>query len=88
AAEVVQLVTAAIRNYDSSAYWSQPYHNSRFTGQDWVNELMNGHPERIRNELGMRLHVFVTLLVELRAMGYGDSQKGVRLEEQLAIFLY
>ena len=39
-------------------------------------------------ELGVHLYVFVTLVIELRGMGYGDSRNGVTLEEQLAIFLY
>ncbi|KAJ7265972.1 hypothetical protein B0H12DRAFT_996882, partial [Mycena haematopus] len=67
----------------------QPYHTSKLTGQQWVEELMRGHPERIYNELGVHLHVFIMLLIELRlgGLGYSDS-KYVSLEEQLAIFLY
>jgi hypothetical protein len=48
---------------------------------------MGGHPERIHHELGVHLHVFQRLLVDLQKMGYSDS-KHVLLEEQLAIFLY
>jgi hypothetical protein len=48
---------------------------------------MRRHPERIYNELGVHLHVFVMLLIELRGLGYSDSRY-VSLEEQLAIFLY
>ena len=50
-------------------------------------ELLTGHPDRIRTELGVRLHVFEALIDALRSMGYGDSCS-VGLEEQLAIFLY
>ncbi|KAJ7342947.1 hypothetical protein DFH08DRAFT_617242, partial [Mycena albidolilacea] len=66
---------------------AQPYHTSKLTGQQWVEELMHGHPERIHNELGVHLHVFVMLLIELQGLGYSNS-KFVSLEEQLAIFLY
>ncbi|KIK52103.1 hypothetical protein GYMLUDRAFT_180466, partial [Collybiopsis luxurians FD-317 M1] len=37
--------------------------------------------------LGVQLPVFVNLIITLWGMGYGDS-KHVKLEEQLAIFLY
>jgi hypothetical protein len=56
-------------------------------GHDWVQELLNGHPERIRSELGVHKQVFVALIAELHAMGQKDS-KFVTLEEQLAIFLH
>jgi hypothetical protein len=65
----------------------EPYHTSLLTGQGWVLELLTGHPERIRCELGVHVHVFTLLINELRAMGL-DNSKFVSLEEQLAIFLY
>ena len=65
----------------------EPYHTSILTGEGWVMELLGGHPDRIRCELGMSLEVYSDLISDLRAMGYGNS-KHVSLEEQLAIFLY
>jgi hypothetical protein len=65
----------------------EPYHTSILTGEGWVMELLAGHPDRIRCELGMARHVFVELVSELRRIGYSNS-KYVSLEEQLAIFLY
>jgi hypothetical protein len=65
----------------------EPYHTSALSGEAWVIELLIGHPERIRCELGMHAHVFAKLISELRTLGYSDS-KFVSLEEQLAIFLY
>ncbi|KAH7903666.1 hypothetical protein BJ138DRAFT_974793, partial [Hygrophoropsis aurantiaca] len=38
-----------------------PYHTSILTGHAWVLELMNGHPKRIKNNLGVSLHVFEEL---------------------------
>ena len=87
AAAVVHLVQSAIALYTASEYWSQPYHTSKLTGEEW-GELIRGHPNHIHTELGVHLYVFVTLVIELRGMGYGDSRNGVTLEEQLAIFLY
>lgn len=34
-----------------------PYHTSALSGIAWVHELLNGHPDRIKNELGVRKHV-------------------------------
>ena len=65
----------------------EPYHTSILTGEGWVTELLHGHPERIRCELGVHQHVFLELIQELRRLGH-DRSKYVSLEEQLAIFLY
>ncbi|KAG2034335.1 hypothetical protein BDR03DRAFT_1013523 [Suillus americanus] len=65
----------------------QPYHTSALSGQDWVIELLTGHPEYIHCELGMHAGAFVELISQLRAMGHSDS-KFISLEEQLTIFLY
>lgn len=65
----------------------QPYHTSLLSGQAWVQELLHGHPRRIRTELGVHKHVFEELIFTLHHLGHGDS-KYITLEEQLAIFLY
>ena len=61
AAAVVHLVKSAIALYTSSEYWSQPYHTSKLTGEEWVWELIHGHPNWIYTELGVHLYVFLTL---------------------------
>jgi hypothetical protein len=65
----------------------EPYHTSVLTGEGWLLELMAGHPERIRCELGVCLHVFTELLAQLRRLGHTNT-RAVSLEEQVAIFLY
>jgi hypothetical protein len=65
----------------------EPYHTSILSGAGWLMELLLGHPDRIRCELGVSKHVFEVLVNELRSMGYGDN-RSVCLEEQLGIFLY
>ncbi|KAH7917260.1 hypothetical protein BV22DRAFT_988223, partial [Leucogyrophana mollusca] len=65
----------------------EPYHTSALSGQEWVIELMTGHPERIRCELGMHVEAFTELIKQLQGLGYGNSRH-VSIEEQLAIFLY
>ena len=68
-------------------HMKEPYHTSLLSGYAWVQELLNGHPECIRTELGVHKEVFYALIEELQSMGHRDS-KYVTLEEQLAIFLY
>ena len=65
----------------------QPYHTSILSGAGWLTELLLGHPDRIRCELGVCKHVFEELVNDLRSMGHGDNRH-VCLEEQLGIFLY
>jgi hypothetical protein len=64
-----------------------PYHTSALSGQQWVDEVYNGHPDRIFCEFGVRRHIFNILIAELRWLGYGQSRH-VSLEEKLGIFLY
>lgn len=89
ASAIIVGVYSGIIKYATPLYFKQPYHTCPFTGMDWVHDLMKveSHPERIRHELGVHLHVFKRLLYVLRKMNYSDS-KHVLLEEQLAIFLY
>ena len=68
-------------------HMKEPYHTSILSGYAWVQELLHGHPEHIRTELGVHKEVFLALVDELRSMGHGDS-RNVTLQEQLAIFLY
>jgi hypothetical protein len=84
---IVNALGSAVYFWAQSYYLKIPYHTSALSGDEWVDELMTGHPERIRCELGVHLHVFKRLLSVLRKMGYGDS-KHITLREQLAIFLY
>jgi len=65
----------------------QPYHTSLLSGEAWVQELIHGHPKRIRSELGVQKHVFQELIFTLRHLGHRDS-KYITLEEQVSIFLY
>jgi hypothetical protein len=68
------MVYLAVLLYASPLYWKQPYHTSALTGEAWVKELIVGHPDRIKNELGMRLHVFLVFMNQLRVVASGKSQ--------------
>lgn len=83
----INVLMPAVIQIIRQRYVKQPYHTSILTGQGWVDELVHGHPLRIRTELGVSLKVFQALISKLREIGHGAS-KHVKLEEQLAIFLY
>ena len=83
----MQVVIIATLHHAGPLYDKTPYHTSALTGVAWVRELLEGHPERIRNELGVHKHVFHALIQELQAAGYAAT-RNVTLDEQLAMFLY
>lgn len=64
-----------------------PWHNSAFTGHMWVNELLNGHPGWLCQNLSVSKLVFSYLKHALQLMGCVDGC-AVKVSEQLAIFLY
>ena len=88
AEEVIHIIGIVTMLYASSNYWKQPYHTSALSGLAWVNELKNGHPRRIRTEIGVHLHVYLILVYELRFFCGLEDARDVTLDEQLAIFLY
>ena len=73
--------------YSTSLTPCTPYHTSALSGADWVRELLTGHPDHIRCELGMNKRTFEALLGVLDDCGI-KSSRHVSLEEQAAIFLY
>ena len=87
AALIISVIISITANIQKPLYIREPYHTSALSGEAWVLELLCGHPNRIRTELGMSLEVFNNLVQELRDIGY-QSSRYVSLEEQLAIFLY
>lgn len=64
-----------------------PYHTSALSGEEWVQELINDHPEHIHCELGVHKDIFKALIANLRNIGHSHSQY-VMIEEQLSIFFY
>ena len=81
------LIINSTLQYGILTYDKMAYHTSALTGEMWVLELLNGHPECIRNELSVHKHVFRNIIKDLHLFGHQDS-KAITLEEQLAIFLY
>jgi hypothetical protein len=64
-----------------------PMHTSILTGQLWLNELIQGHDGRFKDQLGMAKHVF-RLSFELQTCCGLRSTKFVTADEKLATFLH
>jgi hypothetical protein len=82
------MVHLAVLLYASPLYWKQEYHTSALSGRAWLDELLVGHPDRIKTELGMRVHVFLALVAQLRLLTGLTDSRHITADEQVAIFLY
>jgi hypothetical protein len=79
---------AAVSGAVASRFDKTPQHTSKLTGQQWMEELLEGHDRQFRNQMGMEKHVFRQLIKVLQVKaGLGDT-KHVTIEEQLGIFLH
>ncbi|KAF7346733.1 putative transposase [Mycena sanguinolenta] len=86
---LVQYLVLGVAMYITPQYFKTDLHTSALSGRAWLNELLTGHPDRIFIALGMRRHVFLALVFQLRALGYIEAQNAhIMLDESLAIFLY
>jgi len=86
-AMAVNAVVVAVLAFAGPLYDKEAYHTPTLSGAEWVCKLLEGHPDRIRCELGVNKHVFHFLISYLQVIGINHS-RGITLEEQLAIFLY
>jgi hypothetical protein len=58
------------------------------TGRGWLNELIVGHPDYIKFQLGIRVHVFLALVAQIQVLGGLPDSQHVHAVEQVTIFLY
>jgi hypothetical protein len=82
-AAVGAVTLAALEPY----YNKQAQHTSALSGLQWLDKLIEGHPDCMQTAFGVCLHIFMALLKTLHKMGYRGS-KHVELCEQLMILLY
>jgi hypothetical protein len=80
------VITSAAYAYAAPLYNKEPYHTSILTGESWLQELLNGHLDRIQCELSVQKPIFLSLIQSLRHYGFSNSWN-ITLEEQLAILL-
>ena len=63
-------------------------HTSRLSGEQWIQELLSGHEDRIFNEFRMRKSIFLKFLAVLQTHAGVHNSRYVSGEEQLATFLH
>ena len=79
---------AAVMQYMIPHLIKTPMYNSKLSGEDWLQELLKGHPVWFHDNLGMSKHVFQKLVQELQMYAGLDDLKHIMKEEQVAIFLH
>lgn len=86
---VIQYLTLGVAMYLVPMYIKEDMYTSSHTGRVWLNELLLGHDHRFHVAFGMRRHVFLALVLQIRCLGYLEAENAtIFLEESLAIFLY
>lgn len=88
AAIVTVMCGAAVGTYAGLHLLARPLHTSKLSGNEWVQELLTGHKQHIKDQLGVAGHVFRALQQMLRKDGGISDTKHVTVDEQLAVFLY
>lgn len=88
--EMAQHMIMCMNIYD---YWYSyvdkvPCHTSILSGAEYVQELLNGHPDRIYNSFRMDKHVFQRLCCTLQSLNLLHDDRHVGVQEAVAIFLY
>lgn len=69
-ATVITLATVGIVLQTSQArYNPEPYHTSTLSGEAWVNEMLDGHHNRLKDNTGVQKDVFMKLKRELVRKG-------------------
>ncbi|KAJ7934078.1 hypothetical protein B0H13DRAFT_1533850, partial [Mycena leptocephala] len=71
---LLQYIVLGVGLYVYPQYCKTDLHTSALSGRAWLDELLSGHPDRIYIALGMHRHVFLALVVQLRAMGHMESR--------------
>ncbi|KAL7257521.1 hypothetical protein ACSBR1_003762 [Camellia fascicularis] len=66
-----------------------PQRNCPYTGDQYVQFLLNGNPKSIHNQLGMKVTTFMELVKEIVRRNAVDwSNMRLPLEKSLAMFLF
>jgi hypothetical protein len=74
--------------YYASNFDKKRQHTSRLSGKEWLKELLNRHPRRIRDNLGVSRESFYLLEDLLIKKSNLRSTRFIGRTEQFGIFLY
>ncbi|KAJ3742597.1 hypothetical protein DFH05DRAFT_1372435, partial [Lentinula detonsa] len=66
----------------------EPYHTSLLKGDGWVEELLNGHQNRMKDNLSTQPYLFRQLELSLIQKGGLTGGRYIGTKEKLAIFLH
>src|SRR5690348_4859954 len=78
-----------IGHYYADRYLSNvPCRTSKLSGEDWTQELLEGHPVRFRENARMDRHIFKKLSQRLRRDGILNDTRHCSIEQQLLLFLF
>ena len=82
------IICMSIYEYWQSYIDKTPCHTSILSGAEYVQELLNGHPDRIYDSFRMDKHVFQRLCCTLKSLQLLEDDRHVGVQEVVAIFLY
>ncbi|XP_024636687.1 protein ALP1-like isoform X1 [Medicago truncatula] len=78
----------AIATYYYKYIYKEPCMTSLQRGQDWMNEILNGHPVRCMNAFRMDPTLFKQLCEDLQSKYGLQPSKRMTVEEKVGIFVY
>ncbi|PPR97351.1 hypothetical protein GOBAR_AA23324 [Gossypium barbadense] len=85
--EEEEYVLSSVLVHHETYFTMQPRMDSNYTGQMWVDEVLNGHDDRCMNSFRMLKIIFHSLLHDLQT-NYGLKHEKVSTMEKLALSLY
>ncbi|KAK5833080.1 hypothetical protein PVK06_016892 [Gossypium arboreum] len=85
--EEEEYVLSSVLVHHETYFTMQPRMDSNYTGQMWVDEVLNGHNDRCMNIFRMPKNIFHSLLHDLQT-NYGLKHGKVSAMEKLALSLY
>jgi len=88
AALIAAVAGGSVVNYMAPHIIKTPMYDSALTGEDWLREILNGHPSRFHDNLGVSKYAFLKLVRELQMYAGLRHSKHITQEEQVAIFLH
>jgi len=78
----------AITTYYYKYIYKEPCMTSLQTGENWMNEILNGHPIRCVNAFRMEPNLFTKLCEDLQSKYGLQPSKKMTVVEKVGIFVY
>ncbi|XP_020270930.1 uncharacterized protein LOC109846115 [Asparagus officinalis] len=85
---ITACTTSAIATYYYKYIYKEPCMTSHQRGEDWMREILNGHPIRCVNAFRMESRVFLLLCEELQSKYGLTPSRNMTVVEKVGIFVY